>query len=89
MELHYSNLNIYGVDFSHLRLTELMKIADQAEPFYRWVEKIFRQVSGRADSLEVIIDIEDRFILEQGVRRCFAAEGKPDVPKLFNGVGVP
>ncbi len=89
MELHYSNLNIYGVDFSHLRLTELMKIADQAEPFYDWVEKIFRQVSGRADSLEVIIDIEDRFTLEQGVRRCFAAEGKSDVPKLFNGVGVP
>lgn len=89
MGAHHDDLVLYGEDFNHPRLAELIKLADQAEPFYQWVEKVFRQVSGRADPLEKIIEIEDRSVLERSILRCFDAAGSADLPKLFNGVGVP
>lgn len=82
-------LELYGVDFNHVRLVELVKLAEQAEPFYLWVEKIFRRVSGRADSLEVIVSVESKAVLERCVKQCFEAADPSEVPKLFNGVGVP
>lgn len=83
-----NELELYGVDFSHLRLTELVKLADQAEPFYLWVERIFRQITGRSDALHQILESVDQGILEEGIQECFRRKGDPDVPKLFNGVGV-
>ena len=88
MSSYDDDLNILYVDFNHLRLTELIKLADQAEPFYLWVEKIFRQVSGRADSLETIIEVEERVVLKMAILTCFTSDEK-ELPKLFNGVGVP
>lgn len=89
MSSYHDDLNLYGVDFNHLRLSELVKLADQAEPFYLWAEKIFRQMSGRADSLEKIIRVEERTVLEAAILRCFESADESGTPKLFNGVGVP
>lgn len=87
--LHDNPLEIYGVDFSHLRLSELIKMADQEEPFYQWVEKVFRQVTGRADSLDTILETASQESIEEAILKCFTLKGQPDIPKLFNGVGVP
>ena len=57
---YFDDLIIGGADFNHIRLAELIKLADQAEPFYLWVEKVFRHHTGRADSLEKIVKTASR-----------------------------
>jgi hypothetical protein len=78
-------LVIAGVDVSHLRLVDLAVLADQAKPFYDWVEKQFQAVLGRAESLDTLLN---RISLEQirlSIEFCYQASG--NLPLLFDGVG--
>lgn len=33
----YDKIELYGIDFTHYRLIDLIDLANQAEPFYRWI----------------------------------------------------
>ena len=44
-------LYLHSVDISHRRLPQLMKLADSAEAFYRWVERVFQQTLGNKETL--------------------------------------
>lgn len=85
---YFDDLIIGGADFNHIRLAELIKLADQAEPFYLWVEKVFRHHTGRADSLEKIVKTASREDIKAAIIACYGVEDSSGVPKLFDGGGV-
>lgn len=85
---YFDDLTIGGVDFNHIRLVELIKLADQAEPFYLWIEKIFRLQTGRGDSLEKIVKTSSREEIRQSILACYNAKDIAEIPKLFDGGGV-
>lgn len=48
-------LIVHTVDVTHYRLVELSKLADQAKPFYDWVEKEAKKITGSHRSLNEIL----------------------------------
>jgi hypothetical protein len=46
---------VHQVNVAHYRLIELSKLADQAKPFYDWVERIAKQISGYNKSFSEIL----------------------------------
>lgn len=85
----YSELIVHGVDFTHARLVDLTKLADQAAPFYSWIEREFQSHFHSAKSLhELIVDssLDD---LKKAISKCYMAQDSGKLPKLFDGGGVP
>lgn len=80
------NVEVYGVDISHLRLVELAKLADQAGPFYNWVERVFQKNLGSGDTLHAMIQIASIEELEKAIRACFSATDDV-IPLLVDGIG--
>lgn len=79
-------LSVHQVDITHYRLIDLVRFADQAEPFYRWVERKARQISGSYRSLsEILLDAPKTLIIEL-INVCYtdASDAKP---LLFDGIG--
>lgn len=89
MEEHDSALTLEGMDFSHLRLLDLTRLADLAEPFYRWVETTFQRETSRADSLHAIVNSATVSELASSILACYRATADSALPKLFDGGGVP
>jgi len=75
------------VDISHIRLVELSKLADQAKPFYVWVEEVFRRALKTKASLDEILKTSSRSQIENGIRNCYLADEKESIPILFDGIG--
>ena len=48
-------LIIAGIDISHIRLVDLTRLAEQAKPFYEWVEGQFQKVLLTTDSLDQMV----------------------------------
>jgi oligoribonuclease (3'-5' exoribonuclease) len=48
-------LIVHQVNVTHYRLVELSKLADQAKPFYDWVERIAKKQTGSHKLLNEII----------------------------------
>ncbi len=84
----YSELPIYGVDFSHARLIDLSKLADQAQPFYEWIEKQFQMCFHSSSSLQELIFSASQPELESAIRACYEVAEPSSLPKLFDGGGV-
>lgn len=84
-----NNLFFYNIDFSHLRLLDLTKLADQAEPFYKWVEKKFQIYMHSGDSLELLIKRSTPSILKEAILTCYLENELSSTPKLFDGGGIP
>ena len=80
---------IDGVDFSHARLFDLIRLADQAEPFYKWVEVRFQRETHRGDSLEKIVKTASFQEIKSSILACYGDELTSSTPKLFDGGGVP
>jgi hypothetical protein len=80
-------LLIEGVDISHSRLVDLTKLADQAKPFYDWIEARFKAHLSRNDSLDDILRTASRDELRSAMRDCYSAAGEVNLPFLFDGVG--
>jgi hypothetical protein len=81
------NLMHYGVELSHARLSELLKLADAAKPFYDWVELQAQLTCGNVDSLS---DNLNRISFEAAVRlvrQCYDAAEMSTRPVLFDGIG--
>jgi len=80
-------LSIGGTDISHARLVELARLADQAKPFYDWVEKTFQTQLQTMAGLSDILLAFDRKQIESGLRACYQPAAKENLPILFDGAG--
>jgi len=80
-------LLIAGVDFTHSRLVELARLADQAEPFYLWVEKQFQTALSSTFTLNNILLTSSKTQIQLGVTACYFPLEPVDLPFLFDGVG--
>jgi len=79
-------LIVHKVNISHQRLVELSKLADQAKPFYDWVEKIAKKVTGSHRSLNEIIFQSSKKEIHNIIESCYSDEAETK-PFLFDGVG--
>lgn len=85
------SLLLDGVDFSHVRLVDLTRLAESAEPFYRWIERVFQRETKRSDSLSRILITEDLLSLSRLIETCYHEEsdqGRP-LPQVYDGAGRP
>lgn len=81
-----NKLVVHKVDISHVRLVELSKLADQAKPFYDWVERRAKNVMKNSSSFEDNIMIMTKGQIAQVIKDCYTDESSK-VPMLFDGVG--
>jgi len=80
------DLIVHKVDVSHSRLVELTKLADQAKPFYEWVEnKVKIHTGSHKDLNEILYDLSEREI-KQSILACFNSSDESK-PFLFDGIG--
>src|SRR5687768_12996214 len=80
-------LIIAGVDVSNVRLVDLTLLADQAKPFYEWVEKQFQQTLETDASLDEILKTSTPQQIQTGIEQCYKPSTKNDLPALFDGIG--
>lgn len=77
---------VHKVDISHARLVELTKLADQAKPFYEWIENKIKIYTGSHKDLhEILLELSEAE-LKGAMLACF---NSPDESKpfLFDGIG--
>lgn len=88
------DLIVHQVNITHYRLVELSKLADQAKPFYDWVEKEAKKETGSHKSLnEILLRSEneillrsDKTALKKIMLKCYN-ETNENRPLLFDGIG--
>lgn len=80
-------LIVSGIDITHSRLVELTKLADQAKPFYSWIESRFQKTLSRKISLDEFLRTASKYEIHQGILACYSATGEKNIPFLFDGVG--
>jgi hypothetical protein len=79
-------LIVHTVDVTNYRLVELSKLADQAKPFYDWVEKEAKKITGSHRSLNEILLKANKEDLKKIMTSCYKDENG-DKPLLFDGIG--
>lgn len=84
----YQELLLHGVDISHGRLVDLTQLADQAEPFYLWIEKQFQIHFHSSKNLQELIFEASRDEIQSAITVCYSAADQGSLPKLFDGGGV-
>jgi len=77
---------VHKVNITHYRLIELSNLADQAKPFYDWVEKIAKQVTGYNKSLSEILFLSNKSQLKKIISACYLTI-QEEKPLLFDGIG--
>lgn len=80
-------LIISGVDLTHSRLVDLTKLADQARPFYDWIESRFQKHLSRKVSLDEILRTASKDEIKSAILNCYSAESEVNLPLLFDGIG--
>ncbi|MBS9393557.1 MAG: hypothetical protein HEQ30_10530 [Dolichospermum sp. OL01] len=81
-----NDLIVHQVDVTHFRLVELSRLADQAKPFYDWVEKTAKKVTGSHRELNEILMLASKDDLTAIVNGCYQ-EVEEKRPLLFDGIG--
>ncbi len=79
-------LIVHQVNITHYRLVELSKLADQAKPFYDWIEKIAKKQTGSHKLLNEIILHASKESLSKIILLCYG-ETDENKPLLFDGIG--
>lgn len=79
-------LIVHQVNIAHYRLIELSKLADQAKPFYDWVEKIAKQITNSHHSLNDILQTVTKKKIVSIIKACYCAK-EAERPLLFDGIG--
>lgn len=82
------DLIVHQVNITHYRLIELAKLADQAKPFYDWVERIGKKQTGSHKSLNEILMTASKDDLSELIQSCYreADEKKLIFLKVLGGV---
>ena len=81
-------LTVFGTDFSHQRLQELMRITDLNHQFYLWVERIFRRTCASNESLNFLLLNTELDNIRDCISNCYSValpEFHP--PALYDGMG--
>lgn len=81
-----NELIVHQVDITHYRLIELTKLADQAKPFYEWVEKTAKRITGFPKELDEILMSANRDEIKSIIQACYQ-ESEDKRPFLFDGIG--
>ncbi len=81
-----NELIVHQVNITHYRLVELSKLADQAKPFYDWVERIAKRQTGSHRSLNEILMNASSETLTPIILSCYH-EDIEKRPFLFDGIG--
>nr|WP_317269101.1 hypothetical protein [Arthrospira sp. PLM2.Bin9] len=77
---------VHQVDITHYRLVELCQLADQAKPFYQWVEKNAKKITGSHKELNEIMMSATRDEMASIIYACYS-EPEEKRPLLFDGIG--
>lgn len=80
------DLIVHQVNIFHYRLIELSKLADQTKPFYDWIEKIAKKVTGSSGSLHEILMICSKEQIKRIIEESYKDEAT-EKPLLFDGIG--
>lgn len=80
-------LIVSGIDISHSRLVELTKLADQAKPFYDWIEFRFQIHLSKQVSLDEILRTASKAEIKSAILFCYDAEDESNLPLLVDGIG--
>jgi len=80
------DLIVHQVNIAHYRLIELAKLADQAKPFYDWVEKVAKKITGQSKDLNSILLNCSKNQIKEIITTCYE-DGGEDKPLLFDGIG--
>lgn len=81
-----TDLIVHKINIAHYRLIELTKLADQAKPFYDWIEKHAKMVTGSHKSLNDIILTSSKADLSKIIKACYL-DPNEEKPFLFDGIG--
>lgn len=81
-----NDLIVHQVDITHYRLIELSRLADQAKPFYDWVEKTAKRLTGSHKELNEILMSANRTEIVSIINACYR-EAEEKRPLLFDGIG--
>lgn len=81
-----NDLIVHQVNIAHYRLVELSKLVDQAKPFYDWIEKHARRISGSHKSLNEILFQCSRDEIARLINACYS-DNTDEKPFLFDGIG--
>lgn len=81
-----NELIVHQIDITHYRLVELSKLADQAKPFYDWVEKTAKKVTGSHKELNEILMWSNKEDIKVIIVACYE-ESEEKRPLLFDGIG--
>jgi hypothetical protein len=79
-------LIIHEVDIAHYRLVELSKLADQAKPFYDWVEKSAKKITSYHKSLNEILMSSSKSDIKKIIFYSYN-NITDETPLLFDGIG--
>lgn len=85
-QMNMNDLIVHQVNIAHYRLIELARLADQAKPFYDWIERVARRITGSHQNLNAILLHCSRDDLAQIIKACYS-ESADDKPLLFDGIG--
>lgn len=81
-----NDLIVHKINIAHYRLVELSKLADQAKPFYDWIEKKAKAFTSSHHSLnEILLSCTKRQL--RGIIKSCYEDATPEKPFLFDGIG--
>ncbi|MDJ1179350.1 hypothetical protein PJF56_10785 [Roseofilum sp. BLCC_M91] len=81
-----NELIVHQVNITHYRLVELANLADQAKPFYDWVERTAKRLTGSHKDLNQILMSVSKSELISIIDACYH-EREEKRPLLFDGIG--
>lgn len=81
-----SELIVHKVNVAHYRLVELTKLAEQAKPFYDWIERKAKAATNSHHTLSHIISTCTKKQLNKIILACYQ-DDTPEKPFLFDGIG--
>lgn len=79
-------LIVHTVNITHVRLVELAKLADQAKPFYDWIERKSKILTSSHKTFNEIMLEADKGTIRSIIRSCYEDAGE-NKPFLFDGAG--
>lgn len=85
--IHRTPLTYCGVDLTHARLTELLKLADAAKPFYDWIARRCQEHCHNTDSFSNNLLRMSLAQITEFIRACYHADPSSGLPVLFDGKG--
>lgn len=80
------DLIVHKINIAHYRLIELAKLADQAKPFYDWIEKHAKIVTGSHKSFNDILMSCSKANLSKIIQACYL-DTTDEKPFLIDGIG--